>query len=206
MKKVLILTSIFILAISGQLSAQSDTLAFKKTIYSFMPQYLINRGIRIDIEKQISGKHFIQICPQFYLSEKDNDESFVYDENSYNSLIGGGVNVYHKIFAHSNFTKNGLYFSYGVSYNYFEIEYFDEYLGSTINANATIQKMGFDITLGYQFMIKQIISIDIFTGAGTRYSIMETNSDNKDKFNATYFGYNYTGNLLLLGARIGVIL
>ena len=206
MKKILIFTSLFILAISGELSAQTDSLAFKKTIYSFMPQYLINRGIRIDIEKQISGKHWIQICPQFYLSEKDNEDNFIYDENSFNSLIGGGLNVYHKIFAHSDFTKHGLYFSYGVTYNYFEIEYFDDYLGSTINAEATIHKVGFDINLGYQFMIKQIVSIDLFTGVGTRYSFMETNSDNKEKFNATYFGYNYTGNLLLLGVRIGVIL
>jgi len=176
-----------------------------KNIYSFVPQYLINRGIRVDVERKISGRHYIQICPQFYLSEKENKE-FVIDKNQFNYLIGGGLNVYHKIFTVEDFKYNGLYLSYGLSYNYFSIEYIDNSGDYDFTAKGTINKMGADLIIGYQILIHETVSVDIYTGLGTRLSYMETDGLDADRFNTGYYGYNYTGNIMLLGFRLGVIL
>lgn len=201
MKKIILLLT-FILIFINAFSQDEEK---KETIYSFVPQYLINRGIRVDIEKQLSGRHFLQICPQFYLSEKDED-SFLQDNNQYSFLIGGGLNVYDKIYAFEDYKKYGLYMSYGLSYNYFNIEYIDYAAEAQIGATGNIHKVGGDLILGYQFFVKEIVSIDIYTGLGTRFSYMDADGADTDRFNSNYFGYNYTGNLLLLGLRIGVIL
>ena len=207
MKKITILI-LFILFVSNiSLLAQSDSTKFKGMVYSFVPQYLINSGIRIDIEKQISGKHWIQICPQFYLGENRNDNEFRDGFKDYNNLLGGGLHLYHKIFVNwDESQKGGLYFSYGLTYDYFEIEYDAYYLGNPIDAKATINKMGGDLILGYQFLIKKKLSIDLYTGVGSRYSILDTNGDNENIFNDSYFDYNYSGNILLVGFRIGIVL
>ncbi|MBN2485582.1 MAG: hypothetical protein JXB34_06385 [Bacteroidales bacterium] len=202
MKKIFAV--IFLLYASVNL-AFSQNQEFNKSIYSFVPQYLINRGIRVDIDKKISGRHYLQICPQFYLSEKEGKE-FVNDKNQFNFLVGGGVNAYHKIFTVDNLKYNGLYLAYGPSYNYFKIEYIDDSGDYDVTANATINKFGADVLLGYQILVHEIVSFDIYTGLGTRFSFMEAGGNDTNRFNDGYFGYNYTGNILLLGFRIGVAL
>lgn len=213
--KRLIYLLITSLLLSTNAFAQEDTVKLQGMIYSFVPQYLINHGIRIDVEKQITPRSFIQFCPQFYLGEKRDfnssdpyydDPYYDYDEEDFNKVVGGGLNIYHKIFANKNFTKNGVYFSYGLSYSYFEIEYFEEYLESTITANGTIQKFGGDLLIGYQFFFRNKLSLDLYTGIGTRFSTMDTDGNNRNRFNANYFSYKYNGNLLHLGVRIGLIL
>ena len=201
MKKYLLLPLLLFFILNGYSQEEHK----KETIYSFMPQYLINRGIRVDVERQIGPRNYLMLCPQFYLSEKD-DDNFAYEKNSFTYLIGGGLNVYHKIFAFENYKEYGLYLSYGISYNYFNIEYIDNSGDVDISAKGDIHKVGGDLILGYQFFIKDVVSIDVFTGLGTRYSYMNAAGADTDRFNTSYFGYNYTGNILLLGLRIGVIL
>jgi len=213
MKKIILLISIFAVLFNIQSFAQKDTTRIDGVIYSFVPQYLITKGIRIDIEKQITPRSFIQFCPQFYLGENNNQNSsnmyeddFFNEEDDFNKIQGGALNVYHKVFANDDFLTKGVYFSYGLSYSYFEIEYYEDYLGSTINTEATIQKYGGDILIGYQLFYNNKLSLDIYTGVGSRFSTMDTNGSTRDKFNSNYFGYNYRGNLMHIGFRIGLIL
>jgi len=213
MRKILALAILAtMLAISNSF-AQKDTIKIDGMIYSFVPQYLINRGIRLDFEKQITPRSFIQFCPQFYLGEqKDYNSNEIYyddvsyEEDDFNKVIGGAINVYHKIFANSDFTRNGVYFSYGLSYSYFEIDYLEEYLDNTISTTGKIQKYGGDLLIGYQFIFNNKLSLDLYTGVGTRFSNMDTEAVNKDRFNSNYFSYNYEGNLLHFGVRIGLVL
>jgi hypothetical protein len=213
MKKILLIAILFSVFFNAESQAQNDTTKLKGMIYSFVPQYLINHGIRLDIEKQITPRSFIQFCPQFYLGEqKDNSSNgnyyndISYEEDDYDNVIGGGINIYHKIFANKNFLDNGVYFSYGFSYSYFEIDYLEEYLDNTINTTGTIQKMGGDLLIGYQFFLKNKLSIDLYTGIGTRFSELDNNTGNTNRFNDNYFSYNYSGNLLHIGFRVGLIL
>jgi hypothetical protein len=203
MKRYLLLPLLFFLMANA--FPQEPEEKTDETIYSFVPQYLINRGIRVDIEKQLKPRQLLQICPQFYLSEKDEDNS-LQDKNQFSYLIGVGLNVYHKIFAFEEYKKYGLYLSYGISYNYFNIEYIDHSGDFDVSAKGNIHKAGGDLVLGYQFFVHEIVSVDVFTGLGTRVSYMDAGGADTDRFNTGYYGYNYTGNIMLLGLRIGVIL
>lgn len=175
-------------------------------IYSFVPQYLINNGLRVDIDKQIANRHFVQVCPQFYLREKSNDDESSGGMHSFTRLTGAGLNVYHKIFANENFYENPVYFSYGLTYNFYNVNYIENYLGTDVEAEGKINKAGIDIIIGYQTIIKKVVSIDVYTGLGTRISNMTTDTGSNKKFNDSYFDFNYTGNLMLIGIRLGLIL
>ena len=72
MKKYLLLLLLLFSIFNGYSQEEKK----KETIYSFMPQYLINRGIRVDVERQIGSRNYLMLCPQFYLSEKDEDNFF----------------------------------------------------------------------------------------------------------------------------------
>lgn len=212
MKKIILISLLLLFAFGQKSFSQNDTLKLKGAIYSFVPQYLINHGIRIDYERQISPRSLIQFCPQFYLGEKKSNRTDdpYYSESSsnddFNNISGFGLNIYHKVFANQNFLKRGIYFSYGISYSYFDIDYYEEYLGETISTSAYINKYGADLLLGYQFFFRNKLSLDIYTGVGTRISTMTGTGTDKDRFSSTYFGYNYDGNLLHGGVRIGLIL
>lgn len=214
MKKNIIISLLFVFLITGSLFAQKDTTKIGGMVYSFVPQFLINKGIRIDVEKQITPRSFIQICPQFYLGEsKQNspsdyyyDDNYFSDNDRFNNLTGYGLNIYHKIFSNADFLSKGVYLSYGFSYSYFDIDYYDNYLDEIINANGKIQKYGIDFLIGYQLFLKNKLSLDIYTGFGTRISNMDTNGPTTNRFNSKSFGYNYEGNLMHLGLRLGLIL
>ena len=161
MKKYIILSMFSVLFIQ----TYSQETASRETIYSFVPQYLINRGIRVDVEKQVSSRHFLQLCPQFYLSEK-NEDNYLSSKNQFSYLVGGGLNVYDKIFASEEYKDYGLYFSYGLSYNYIYIEYTDFSGDFEKSATGNIHKVGADLILGYQFFVRKILSVDIYTEIG----------------------------------------
>lgn len=199
MKYLLLTLSLFF----GGLLSQAQEPELPKNIYSFVPQYLIKRGIRIDIDHPIKGRHYLQFCPQFYLSEQDAG-SFANQDNEYTFLVGGGMNLYHKIFASENHNNYGFYMSYGLAYNFFSLDYFDYSGEISKSAHGTIHKMGGDLILGYNTIIREVFSLDFYAGLGTRYSLMDAGGADTDRFNDSWLGYNYSGNLMHLGIRLGI--
>lgn len=190
---------ILMLLIIPALKAQTDSSRFK--VMSFVPQYLINNGIRIDYEVRIKNNSWIQFCPQFYLTEKGSRYN---NGDNYNEVAGVGMFAYHKIYLNKSNSPFGAYFSYGVTYNFFSID-FDEITNSiTTSENAEINKIGADLLIGFQTTVSQRIVLDIYTGLGGRYSEYKYSGNTKPKYNDTYWDYGYTGNLMHLGFRIGI--
>ena len=190
----------FLLALSLLISqlvfAQSEPIVFDKTIVSIVPQYLITQGIRLDIEKQIKGSHFIQVCPQFYSSQ---DTKY---GNGYEYSTGAGLFLYHKYFPNSDFINNEIYISYGLTYNFYNLKPAENATSGIEDRN--INKIGADLIIGVQFFYNDVISFDLFTGLGTRVSFIngEMKPQESDR---GYSAYDYSGNLLLLGFRLGVL-
>ena len=98
----------------------------------------------------------------------------------------------------------GSYLSYGPVYNYFYTEYYEEVDDETEPATANISRFGFDIILGYQLKIKQVAIVDFYTGMGIRKSLIDNGDFSDEKFSSYPLGFNMTGNLLLLGIKIGL--
>lgn len=198
---------VLIFIFSGNISSQEKSEITRIT--SFVPQYLFQRGIRIDIEQKLSENQWIQFCPQIYYANGD----YYNGDDDYNELFGVGIFVNHKRFVNNsvfNFSEKrkveelGLYICYGLTYNYFYLNYVEKDYYSSNEYATYINKFGGDVYLGYQMIVGGILSVDIFTGLGTRYSMTRTEGEKKLLFNDFYTGYGYTGNLMHLGIKFGV--
>ena len=200
MKRTILILTVFTFFITTVLNAQTETTRPRSKVMSFVPQYLINNGIRVDYEIKIKNNNWIQLCPQFYLTEKGSHTN---NNTDYNEVAGVGVFAYHKIYLSNSDSPFGSYFSYGFAYNYFNIDFDETNNAVTTTESAQINKFGADLIIGYQTVVSQRIIIDIYTGVGGRYSDYKYSGTTRPKYNDTYWDYGYTGNLLHLGFRIG---
>lgn len=179
------------------LKSQENDFVLDKTIVSFVPQYLIINGLRIDVERQLKGRHYLQLCPQYYINNEP-----LYNE-SYDEMHGGGLFIYHKYFPEKNILKNGVYVAYGFTYNYFRFKYLDD---NSQTQELKVNKLGGDLFIGYQYIYNKIVSIDIYAGMGNRNSFLsQKEADKFDDFSFGPFGYSYSGNLFIFGFRFGVL-
>jgi hypothetical protein len=190
---------------SQRLGAQQDSLV-NQTI-AFHPFHLVNNGIRIDYDRKIGKNQWIQLGPQFYASEKTEDQSLYQnsDYRNYKSLIGIGISVYHRIYLGSKQAPFGTYFSYGITYNHFKLGYSDDNQNTTAaDAETRIQKLGADIVIGYQLLAFEKMIIDLYAGLGGRYAVRSYTGTKHTAFNEWMYDYGYTGNVMLVGIRIGI--
>ncbi|MBN1949651.1 MAG: hypothetical protein JW801_00505 [Bacteroidales bacterium] len=189
MKKYLLL---LVFCFLGSQAFSQDTSPFK-TYLSYVPQYTFIHGIRIDIDKEIKPKKFIQICPQFYLTENSGSRALM--NQDIDRLIGGGLSVYHKKFLSRDPEIYDFYLSYGLSYTYFNIEH----TKNSITHFDDIHKVGGDLLIGLQLFATDYFFVDIYGGAGIRYSISDL-----EEFNRTSWDYNASGAILTCGMRVGI--
>lgn len=165
-----------------------------KSSIAIVPQYTLINGLRVDFEKEIKPKKFIQVCPQFYFKDNNGNDGILH--TNVTKLLGGGINVYQKHFLLNDAEIYDFYSSYGLTYAYYHLEH--ENWNDSYNSN--IHKIGGDFLMGLQVGYERVF-IDLYAGAGFRYSLSEATD-----FNDTPWDYNYTGFTLVLGARIGFYL
>ncbi|MDP2423069.1 MAG: hypothetical protein U1C46_03010 [Bacteroidales bacterium] len=176
----------------------------KHSMISFVPQFLINNGIRIDYDRRLNEKHWLQLAPQFYLREHsvtpDNDVT-----NKFNRLVGAGLHVYHRFYPGAGPGHNGVYISYGLTGQYFDMQYDEKILTNSVERYSRITKAGAEINVGSTVKFFDLFIVDFFTGLGFKYSFLKTDAVKPKRFNNFYTDYGYTGNILNLGVRIGLM-
>ncbi|NJK98636.1 MAG: hypothetical protein HC905_30285 [Bacteroidales bacterium] len=77
-------------------------------------------------------------------------------------------------------------------------------MGIANQAETTINKFGGDIIIGYQTFAFDRLVVDIYAGLGGRYSEYKFKGQTKLKFNDFLYDYGFTGNILLVGVRLGL--
>lgn len=178
-------------------------------IFSFVPQTMILHGIRVDWERKINENKWIQLCPEVYFANGDYSNG----NDEFNELVGAGLRLYKKRYVNnsifvnnsSNVNELGIYLAAGPTYQYYHLNYLEDNNTEAYTYKVDINKLGFDILIGYQFLIKDIVSIDIYTGLGARYSFVDPKGGDRDNlFDGYYTSYGFTGNLIHGGLRIGL--
>ncbi|MFW6222218.1 MAG: hypothetical protein ACOC3T_01265 [Bacteroidota bacterium] len=202
MKKFVLTFSVFFLGVMSSF-AQTDTLQANKII-SFVPQYLINSGIRVDYDIRLSDRHWLQLAPQIYLRDRSSSDPEEYYPD-YHQLYGAGLFLYHKQYLKQNSEPEGAYLSYGLTYNYFYLNYDEEWVNSYVERYSKINKLGGDIIIGISTILFDYVTLDIYAGLGVRYSLLDSDAENPRHFNDFYSDFGYTGNMMSLGLRLGVI-
>lgn len=182
-----------------QASAQVDTI--NNEVIAFHPFHLIQNGIRVDYDRNICRNHWIQIGPQFYVAERSNDNYY----GDFKNLMGVGISAFHRIYLGKTQQPLGVYFSYGLTYNYFNLQYNDLPNNSITPkiAETTINKFGADIVIGYQTAVFDKLILDFYAGLGGRYSEKTYTGTQHRSFNEQMGDYGFTGNVIVLGIRLG---
>ena len=227
-------TIAFMLLINVSKSYTQDTT--DNLIISFVPQYMIISGMRVDIEKRIGNTdQWLLFGPQVYLREKnpsddnyyynyyDDYDYYYYDTEVYDMMAGYGITCYHKIFMgllEEETNYSGTYLAYGLSFQNFFFKYKEqewvtyeengmEYLRESetlTDKNRIIYKMGLNLIFGYQILPLDKIICDVYMGAGMRYSLRYPSYLEKLKFNNHIIDYGYSGITPVVGFRLGIVL
>ena len=211
MKNILIILA-FTAMVAASCLAQEKVSFVPRTGIGFVPQYTISGGLRFDIDRSISktSNQWLIISPQvFALSGQKHDHDF-------ESLLGAGLDLKHKIYLNPNSMKPlGFYAQYGLMFQYFSmtekrlytqlvpsngVEYYEVANGSV---KTNLYKMGGNFHLGYQWLVGDKVYFDIYTGAGIRISHNNRNEGFDTWYNNNWVDYGYSGTLLDAGFRLG---
>ncbi len=173
----------------------------------FTPQYLVQNGIRFDLEKNIgNGMGAVVVAPSVYLRKKDR-ESGLYP---YTELFGASLWLEYK---HYLTERRITYLSLGPNFmfnysKYKENDWVDD--GSEMvyrlkEFDQNVYRVGMNATIGLNFEVIEKVRVDLFGGFGFRYAFI--NSDNvngKIYMNDHFFEPAYTGTMLIGGVKFGV--
>ncbi len=190
----------------------------KPVIISEVPQYMIAHGIRLDFDKKLNKKNqwFVGGI-QIFLDENELQENGYYNTSQfYKTMIGYGIQGYHKYLFGNDPVTQGPYLAYGGTFqNYFfkyptkgwnsykenDLEYItqEQYL-----MRQTIYKFGAELLFGFQFHVFQNIITDVYLGCGLRYSLYQY--PDRKRFNENMLHFGYTGIMPVTGVRIGLVL
>lgn len=180
-------------------------------ILSIDPFYLLNRELRLSLERQINhnpDKYLMLTLSGNYYPEKNDMEwqSLSDDCDNFIKAVGYGISGAYKQF----FPYSRVYWMAGVRYNYSHVKYFSydyysytenglqfyEYLGKDIKKN--FHKISPNLNIGIQTSIYGYVFIDIFVGLAYNYSFY----DGKKIFDS-YNDFGYRGISLNGGINIG---
>ena len=169
---------------------------------SFVPQYLLNNGLRVDYDIRISGQHWLQFSPMvFYRENKTVNNERYYDLNR---LSGAGIHAYHRFYPQKGFGHSNFYFSYGIAYQNYHILYDTTEERDRVERYSRINKYGADVIIGAYTHLQNNFILDFYAGLGLRHATLSSNAENPEEYKGMYFEYGYSGNIMLLGVRIGL--
>lgn len=211
----------FLLSGSFYSFAQTDLHEQKKHFQlAFVPQYLINKGVRIDFDYILkNSKHVLSFSPQIYYDKNEiNYSNFPgnYYENEYEHLNGFGVGIHHKIRINSNTKQWVFYFTYGVEYAHFSIKnkrwewlnYTEnnlEYLKyELIDIEQNTDRFRIDTYMNFQYNYAGNLFLDFYIGLGGVYSLNSMTPDySTTEFDSNMYDYAFNGMYLPIGFRFG---
>jgi hypothetical protein len=196
--------------------AQEDNQEERKTfVFSHVPQQIFNNALRFEIDIPRNDHNWITLAPEFYFRDEDFEDAF--DHPDYNTLIGGGIEVFFRKYIQPSSHGEGFYIAYGGGYRFLKINtnnyLWEETPENDLNwyrrspANYDINYHGLTAKCfgGYQMKFFDYLTGDLFIGLGMRYSIEDAPEGNFLRFNENINDYGYRGLMLVGGVRFGIM-
>ena len=215
MKIIIPALIISMILVCSDLTAQDEPSLIRNRAIGMVPQYALINGFRIDLDQRLvkNKPQWLIISPQVYLA---SDEPELWD---YNSMWGLGLELQHRYYLKPDIIQpQGAYMAYGPSFHYFSIEDERLYSEKTIengieytvvrygNITTDVFKMGLTAHAGYQFLVSDVLYFDFYVGAGIRLSFDNLEPPGLHKIYNDWWGdYGYSGTLMTLGIRIGLL-
>lgn len=183
------------------------------------PSYLMNGGMRIDLDKKLSPDKWLQFTATgYFMNNRSLDGEGWSTPNSYydyfSSLKGAGLGAAYKSFFMSRSTSTPrFYVSTGLYYTHYNVSYpgrcYESFTEDGLtywrykvgNRSIMYNKLNTNICLGFQNpAIKKNFFIDFYLGIGYSYSFF---NQNDNPFDTGVFSFGYRGIEPVGGLRMG---
>ncbi len=196
-------------------SKESSVDVLQNYIY-FSPLYLIVEGTRLDFEHRFQdNSSAINLGLTFYVGDMNSDlfpEAWGDEE-----YTGIKADFLHKIYLEEELPIRGkltpqAYISHGPFYQYSNIKYpgqewqevnsngLDVLTVVDVDKNININRFGYTAVLGLQVVTESRLTVDVYTGLSIRKAWA---TDNERSYDETWLSPGHTGNVLLVGFKIG---
>ena len=171
-----------------------------RPILRMVPQEFISHTLRLELEIPFSEKSSLQISPG--ITSAENTDNYI-------SLRGAGLELTKKSYLWlAKSPLSGFYGAINASYHHYQIEDFysyNQYGYPLPGQEEEVNRWAGNLLLGYQFIIKDAVAIDLFAGGGIRAG-RRANSSNTQQFNNGILDPRYNGIAPKAGVSIGVVL
>lgn len=205
---------LFLLFTLSVFSQESENKDRGSVAVAMVPQYAIMGGMRIDGDFQIKEKQYLTLGPQLYYS----NNSILYPPSE-TDFKGFGLKATYRYFPGEKAKPQGGYIAFGLDYKYLNTTYnsYDYYsyyeddlsyltVGDELK-NSKFNQAGFDMLVGYQFIIGRDFLLDLYLGWGFRISDFDPNKEgNNDEWASDILDPGYSGFVPVVGVRVGILL
>ena len=215
MRKVL--SALVLLLIMQTISSQNESVIPPNTLerkfaISFVPQYAIISGMRLDFDIKVAPNQYITLAPQMYYN---SNYKMYYVEPA--DMRGAGLNLNYRYIFNNKQIPEGPYLGLGLVYKYFDVGYnADQWVNFSENGNVFQQlenvlvhkyfnQGGYDLLFGYQTNWERLM-LDFYIGWGFRLSDFKSEGSNPEKWGETIFDPGYSGFFPTAGFRLRIYL
>ncbi len=183
----------------------------KKISLSFVPQYILFHGIRIDYEYQNNKKAYV-FAPQLYFLSRPTHPINYTDADLF-KMYGAGLQVQRKFIRKTDYNNTG-YIAAGIGYNFFYTQFrkflpepqsiYDNtvYIYSLQNLTGFIHRFDVIGIVGIQNNLPVGLMVEGYVGIGYRYSMPFYSKDIKNPFDRA-LDIAYTGPIFVVGVKLG---
>jgi len=221
-RKLYIILFVCCLYPSSRLWAQTEK-AMPEYAVSVEPLYLINGGLRLNLEKKLPSNDWFELnLTGYWLPHRDIDilpnyYGYHYERRGYmipnadfnriSGLSGLGIGGTYKHFLSSFFMINPAF-----SYTWYNVEKplcdfvpykedgltFYDYMWTY--QQRSFHKLTMQVAFGVRTSFKRLFFLEHYVGIGYAYSFYDKN---KLTYNETMFGYGWRGSYLTMGVKLG---
>jgi hypothetical protein len=177
------------------------------------PQHLIVNTIRFEVERVLSDQEVsLTVAPYIVWGD-------LWEDHPNDDIAGVGGEISGRAyFVNAKKNMNGLYASYGFNYTYYNITSRNRDWKTSVEDGleiirydfvkkpVEIHKVGVVLTMGYQFNIKNLIIIDLYTGMGLKKSFSPQGDDVLERYDGHIFDLAHGGLDPRIGYKIGFVL
>jgi hypothetical protein len=202
--------------------AQDAEVKLPRYAVSVEPFYLFNGGLRLNVEKRLTPKEWLELnITGYHLPHSDiREDNFLWwsyeegghvtsnsDFTRFSGLNGFGIGGTYKYYFHST-----CFVSTNASYSYYDVEYpdwdyypykedgltFYEYELNSKHQN--FNKLSGNVCIGVRSFFRHTFVLEFYGGVGYAYSFY---NENKKSYDETVFGFGRRGFHPVFGMKVG---
>ncbi|MCH8318211.1 MAG: hypothetical protein IIA88_06905 [Bacteroidetes bacterium] len=166
-----------------------------KNVVKIIPFQFFLNTFQCEWEIATKNKSSITIIPSITAKDKSgfNQEK----------ILGAGLGITRKFYLEVNRENlDGFYGAIHASYKYFEAERINYYwYPGTDTVHVYLHTIEFNLLMGYQAIISEIVAIDLYMGGGLRKATI----NNDDTYYKRFLRIGYSGVNPKIGFSIGII-